>query len=80
MLTPRRSNRLAGLGAEIHPMEYYNINRRVSDYESDTEDVIPESGTALETCAEITMIFTAVAVFAWLLFSNTPPSAHFHAI
>jgi hypothetical protein len=78
MLTPRRSNRLAGLEPEIHPMKYYNINKDVP--ESDSEDVIPESGTALETCAEITMIFTAVAVFAWLLFSNTPPSVHFHAI
>lgn len=79
MLTPRRSNRLAGLDPDMHPLAYYNINKQVPECES-VEDVIPESGsgTTLDVCSELTMIFTATAFFAWLFFSNMPPSSHFH--
>ncbi len=75
MLTPRRSNRLAGLEPDVHPTTYYNINRRVPDMEEE----IQEEPRA-EVCLEMTMIFTAFVFFVWLMTNNSPPSVHFHAI
>jgi len=79
MLTPRRSNRLAGLEPDVHPRLYYNINTGVPTTESG-EDPIPEAGDTLETCAEVTMVFTAFVIFMWLMLGSAPPTTHFYAI